>query len=198
MTSTMFRRSALAGTVAMATAVAAAWGGSALAGPVADNAARAESLLATGDAAGAAAAFDAATDAFAAASPLQFRVALFADQVTGFGQYRPRADGPFRSGDTVTVYLEPVGYGFSTDGGEQRVSFSTGIEIRTPGGLVLGKTDDFGKVEWQGQSKDRSIDTAVSVALPQLKPGSYELLLTLTDAATAKSATATLPFTIAE
>ena len=63
---------------------------------------------------------------------------------------------------------------------------------------MLGKTDDFGKVEWQGQSKDRSIDTAVSVALPQLKPGSYELLLTLTDAATTKSATATLPFTIAE
>jgi hypothetical protein len=173
-------------------------GGSAAAGPVADNAARAESLLATGDAAGAAAAFDAAADAFAAASPLQFRVALFADQVTGFGQYRPRPEGPFHSADTVTIYLEPIGYGFSSDGDQQRVSFSTAIEIRTPGGLVLGKTDDFGTVEWRGRSKDRSIDTAVSVALPQLKPGSYELLLTLTDAATTKSATATLPFTIAE
>jgi hypothetical protein len=194
----MFRRSALAGTVALAAAMAMGSGGSAAAGPVADNAARAENLLATGDAAGAAAAFDAAADAFAAASPLQFRVAMFADRVTGFGQYQPRADGPFHSADTATIYLEPVGYGFSSDGDQQQVSFSTALEIRTPGGLVLGKTDDFGKVEWQGRSKDRSIETTVSVALPQLKPGSYELLLTLTDEATAKSATATLPFTIAE
>jgi hypothetical protein len=175
-----------------------AGGTGAFAGPVADKAAEAESLLSAGDAAGALDAFDAAADAFFAASPLQFRVALFADGVIGYGQYQPRPEAPFHSAETVTIYLEPVGYGFVADGDRQKVSFTTGLEIRTPGGLILARTDDFGRLEWAGRAKDRSIHTEVSVTLPELKAGAYELRLTLTDAATDKSATATLPFTIVE
>jgi len=175
----------------------------AVAGPVADNAGKAEQALASGDTAGAIAAFDAATDAFWAAAPLTFRVATFATDVKGFGEYTPVSDATFHAGDTVTIYLEPVGYGFASatsDAGaaQYKVSYTTGIEIRTPGGLILGKTDNLGTAEWSGTAKSYQVQTAVSVALPSaLKPGSYLLLLTLTDATTQKSATATLPFTIA-
>ena len=91
-----------------------------------------------------------------------------------------------------------MGYGFATEGDGFRVTYGTGIEIRTPGGLILGKTDDFGKLTWTGRTKSHEVQAAVSVTLPALKPGDYLLLLTLTDEASAKSATTTLPFTIAE
>ncbi len=171
---------------------------SALAGPAADRAAEAEALLGQGDAAGAAAAFDAAIDAFWGAMPLQVRTALFADSVSAYGKYVPLSGTTFKPGDSLTVYLEPAGYGFVSAGGLYRVAFDTALEIRTPGGLVLGKSDDFGKLVWSGRSKSREVQLAVGVALPDLKPGKYELALTLTDDATGKSATAALPFAIAE
>lgn len=169
------------------------------AGPIADNATDAETRAAAGDGAGAVAAFDAASDAFFDAAPLTFRVATFADDVTGFEKYTPHGDAAFKAGDTATIYLEPVGYGFTRDGDNFRVGYGTALEIRTPGGLILGKTDDFGTLTWSGRGKSHEVQAVVSVTLPSaLKPGDYELLLTLKDEASAKSATATLPFTIAE
>lgn len=168
----------------------------ALAGAIAEDAGNAETLLAQGQPAEALAAFDKATDAFWAASPLQFRAALFAASVKGFGQYEPRADANFRSGDTALVYLEPVGYGFTPSGSGYDVAFTTGIEIRTAGGILLAKTDDFGRLDWHGRSESHEVQAAVGITLPTLKPGNYQLKLTLSDAASAKQASVTLPFTI--
>jgi hypothetical protein len=173
----------------------------AAAGPIADSATQAEQAIASGDAQTAITAFDAATDAFWNAIPLTFRVATFATGVSGFGQYTAVADATFHAGDGVTIYLEPVGYGFlpADSGSGYSVRYRTGLEIRTPGGLVLGKTDDFGTAEWTGQAKNHEVQASVSVTLPAaLKAGSYLLLLTLTDVATQKQATATLPFNIGE
>ena len=164
------------------------------AGAITDFATDADNLLLQGKPAEALSAFDKATDAFWAASPLQFRVATFASSVKGFGQYEPLADASFRSGDTATVYLEPVGYGFTSDRSVVHGRLHPGIEIRTAGGILLAKTDNLGSLEWQGLRKNYSVPAIVNVTLPTLKPGSYKLTLTLTDGATAKQASVTLPF----
>ena len=85
--------------------------GEASAGEIADRAAEADSLIATGKPAEALSAFDKAAQAFWDASPLQFRVALLADEVSGFGAYKPHGDLPFKEGDKLTLYVEPVGFG---------------------------------------------------------------------------------------
>ena len=183
---------------AAAAGLAIAFATAAFAGPIADKAGEAESLIGTGDAAGALGAFDAATEAFWEALPLQLRVAAFADSISGFANFAARPDGtPFHAGDTVQIYLEPVGYGFADEGGGTRVSLSVGTEIRQ-GDIVLGKTDDFGKFNWQGTGKNYAINAAISMTLPELKPGDYVLLLTVKDDTSGKSATATLPFSIVE
>ena len=133
----IYRVNQLGRATVIAAGLALTFGGGAIAGPVADHATEAEQQAAAGDGTAAITAFDAAVDAFWQAEPLTFRVARFADQITGFGMYTPRADGPFHVGDTVNIYLEPVGYGFAADGDGFRVSYGTGIEIRTPGGLIL-------------------------------------------------------------
>jgi hypothetical protein len=168
------------------------------AGAITDSATNADNLIAEGKASDALAAFDQATDAFWAGSPLQFRVASFATSVKGFGQYEPVTDARFRAGDTATVYLEPVGYGFTAAGETSTVAFTTALEIQTAGGILLAKADNFGNMEWQGRSKSRQVPAIVEITLPALKPGDYRLMLTLTDAASAKHASVTLPFAIAE
>lgn len=167
------------------------------AGPVADNAAAAEALLDDGLTDEAIAAFGAATEAFWAAAPLTFGAATFVDSVAAFSDFQA-ADPTFAAGDTVTIYLEPRGYGFVQAAGWFRAAFATAIEIRTPGGLILGQSDDFGTVVWAGRHPSREILLTVSVTLPELKPADYELDLTLSDNATDKSATVVLPFAIAE
>lgn len=193
-TSSRTGRFTLAGVLAAALALPPL--GPILAGEIADRAGEAETLLQQGKPADALSAFDKAGDAFWGALPFRIRTALFATSVAGFGRYEPRADGAFRAGDAVTVYLEPVAFGFAGDAPWFTVAFTVGIEVRTPGGLTLAKADDIGRVEWQGRVRSREIHTAVNVTLPELKPGSYKLLVTLTDGATGKSATADLPFRI--
>jgi len=190
MISAIWRLSAAAGLIFGLT-------GGALAGPIADQASTVEKLLASGDGAGALKAFDAAEDAFWTASPLQFRVAVFADAVKSFADYQPRANSAFHAGETVTIYLEPVGYGFASDGDLYRVSFNSGVEIHK-GDVILGKTDDLGALGWQGREKSHEVHVAITLTLPNLKPADYQLLLTLNDQTSGKSATTTLPFSIVE
>lgn len=167
------------------------------AGDIADRAAEAEALLAADNAASALAAFDKAAAAFWIASPLQFREALFAESVAGFGNYQPRANQAFKAGETLLLYLEPIGYGFLPAPDGFRVSLAVDVEIRTPGGLVLGKAEDFAKLEWKARSRTREIHATVSFPLPSLKPGEYLLYLRFRDQGSPKMAELTLPFTIA-
>jgi hypothetical protein len=172
--------------------------GIAAAGPIADKAAESESLLAAGKAPEALAAFDQATDAFWEASPLQLRTVLFADAVSGYGHYTPHSGTAFKAGDTADIYFEPVGYGFETAGDGTRIAFSTGLEIKTPGGLILAKTDNLADLTWTGATKTHEFYGSLSIALPSnLKPGSYQLILTVTDTVSKKTTTTTLPLDIA-
>ncbi len=191
-------RQSIIAAAGLALLVAGSLSTTATAGAITNYATDADNLLMQGKPADALAAFDRATDAFWAASPLQFRVATFASSAKGFGQYEPLAEASFRSGDTATVYLEPVGYGFTQSDAAFAVAFTAGIEIRTAGGILLAKADDFVHIGWQGRSQNRAVPAIVNVTLPTLKPGNYKLSLTLSDAATAKQASVTLPFTIIE
>ncbi len=199
----MFRAFARAsGPVAIAANISVvlllAAGGAALAGPVADEAARAESLLAAGNAQDAVAAFDRATDAFWVAAPLTFRTAIFVDKIQSYGDYLPRAQGPFKAGDAALVYLEPVGFGWAADGDGFKTSLETDIEIRSTGGLTFGKAEKFGKIERTGREKTRELNLSVRLPLPALKTGDYELMVTVRDLVSGKSGTVSLPLTLGE
>jgi hypothetical protein len=168
----------------------------AVAGEVANKAAEAEALLQTGQAGPAFEALSDAVDSFWASAPLTIKQAYFVTGEDG-ARFSPRPDGPFRSGETARVHLEPLGYGFSEDSGAFRIVLSTSIEIRTPGGLILAKTGNFGRLEWTGPAKSRTFNGRVGIDLPELKAGDYELLLTVNDEATHKTASVTLPFSVA-
>lgn len=158
---------------------------------VSAKAAEAENLLQSGQAAAAFEAMDTAVDAFWSEAPLILAKA------------RIVTDGPAASTPTitpakpVTVHVEPRGYGFREADGEFRIGLSFGTEIRTPGGLILAKSDDLGRLQWSGPFKNRAFSGRITIDMGEMKPGDYELWLTLTDDASGKDASATLPFSIA-
>lgn len=171
----------------------------AAAGEIADKAALAETLVGRGYGEAALAAFDKSIDAFWAASPLQLRVITFADSVTGYGNYVARPDSVFRSGDTLRLYFEPVGYTFTPDADGIRAAISVDVEIRSSGGLIFGSAEDFVRLEWKGRTPMHEVHATVAMPLPgNLKPGEYLLLLTLRDQGSAKTEEVTLPFSVTE
>jgi hypothetical protein len=175
----------------------AVWPLAAGAGEVADRATEAERLLGESKPAEAQAAFDKAAAAFWIASPLQLRVVTFADEVKGFGNYTPHPGTTFKPGDTLLIYFEPIGYAFMPDGDIFKVAIAADMAIHTPGGLILAKSTDFGRLEWSARAKMREVHATLKLPLPKLKPGDYQLLLTLRDQGSPKTVTVTLPFSIA-
>lgn len=160
----------------------------AAAGDVADLAREAEGLLAADEPATAFDAMDAAVDAFWRAAPLIIVDARF-DPEDDSATFAPAA--------RVGIHLRPLGYGFDEIDGNFRISLDTDVEIRSPGGLILAKSEDFTKLEWTGPARNRAFTGRISIDMPDLKPGNYELRLTINDTATQKTANITLPFSVA-
>ena len=155
-------------------------------------------LLDRGYGAAALSAFDKAAAAFWQASPLQLRTVVFADAVKGYANYTPRENSVFKSNDTLRVYFEPVGFAFTPDGDGFSSALVADLQIRTPGGLILATSEDFGRLEWHGRSKMHEVHATIEFPLPAFKPGDYQLLLTLHDQGSPKEATVTLPFSVVE
>jgi hypothetical protein len=169
-----------------------------LAGDVADAAARAERFLDEGKTQEAIDAFAGATDAFWRAMPLAFSTVAFAEQVRSYGDFSPLAAAQFRAGEAALVYLEPVGFEWMPEGNAFLSNLEADLEIRSPSGLIFGKAEKFATFARTSRHKSRELDLRIRVALPELKPGSYELLLTLRDTISGKTASASLPFTLVE
>lgn len=167
------------------------------AGEVADRAEQAEELLGAGKPVDAFETLETAVDDFWVAAPLTIIQANFIPGDRSSGGFTRRADEPFAPGDRLNIFVEPKGYGFSEDSGTYGISLTTDIEIRTPGGLILAKSHDIGRLEWKGPVRNHSFSGKVGIGLPGLKAGDYELHLTLNDQVSQKTATTTLPFTVA-
>lgn len=184
---------ALAGAVALA---AIGMPAGALAGETASKAADAESLLAAGKVKEAIDAFDASAEAFWKAAPLTFRKVLFADEVVGYGDYVAHPGDSFAPGADLEIYAEPAGFGWTDTDKGHRIAFKTEIEIRNEKGLIFAKSPSPALLEKVSASPSRDFHLTVAFKLPQLKPGAYKLILTVTDEATGKSSPIELPLTI--
>ncbi len=167
------------------------------AGPVADAVAEAEALLPAGSTAAIWEEFDRATELFWADAPLAFRRALLVDSASGFGQYQPRVAAMFHAGDSLVVYLEPVGYGWTAIGDQFRIRFGVDIEIASTGNGIIIAEPGFATVERLSRTRNWEFQLTLEMTLPDLPADAYELRITLHDAATGKTAGTAIPFEVA-
>lgn len=129
--------------------------------------------------------------------PLGISRALFvARPATGFGVYVPRENADFQKGETLYIYIEPIGYGYERAEDTFRVAMSADFELRTPTGQVLAEQTDFSKLTLESRSANREFQTSFSFAFEGLDAGRYELLIRIRDENGGDPAETTLPFTV--
>lgn len=191
-----FRTAALT----IAALIAMAWGSASgsLAGPVAEHAARAESLLEGGEADKAVEALHEAVAALWEESPLVIRKALLVESSNGLGIYVPREDAAFAPGDKVLLYVEPWGFGYGRSGDVFAINLKLGLGIETPDGQVLAEQPDLFRVDVRSRDRYQAFSLALSFVMPDLKKsGDFIFDFTLDDQNSAKKARFRLPFTVA-
>lgn len=173
------------------------WSSFAAAGPVVDAATRAEALQADGDAVGALNALNDAVGIVWDASPLAFRKVAVVDGASGYGIYEMRGDTTFRPDEKLTVYVEPVGFGYGSSDGAASIGFTADLAIENATGQVLSETDDVFSLSTPSAPGKREFYMSLSFTVPYLRPGDYNAIFTVHDQNSDKTGTFEVPFSIA-
>jgi len=114
----------------------------------------------------------------------------------GFGQYEPRDGADFAGGEPLSVYAEPVGYGFTQGADGFSYSLTASYKLLNASGQVLAEQDNFASFTGSGRSKQRELSAALTFQFSGLPAGSYRLQTRFTDEAGGSQADFTLPFTV--
>lgn len=168
----------------------------AMAGPVADAASRAEALQAQGDTVGALDALNEAMDALWDASPLAFRTVMLVDADASAGTRTERTDHTYQPDEKMTIYVEPVGYGYGAPGSDSTIGFGIDLVIENMTGQVLVDSPDLFSVAVPSSQDNRSFGMTLSVVVPFIRPGEYKAVFTVDDQNSDKNATFDMPFTV--
>ncbi|MEO9527520.1 hypothetical protein [Roseibium sp.] len=146
------------------------------------------------------AAFQNALDAFDqawTASGLAFTRVTFTDSPsTGYGQYTPRGEAVFTGEDPLSVYAEPVGYGFRETGTGYDYELTASFRLLTPAGQVLAEQDNFATFSGSGRTRQRELSAALSFEFSGLPAGAYRIETRFKDEIGGTQSAFTLPFTV--
>ncbi len=130
-------------------------------------------------------------------SGLAFTAATFAEgPAAGYGQYTPRTSASFAADEPLTVYAEPVGYGFSSSDAGYSYSLQASYRLLNTTGQVLASQDGFADFSGTTRSAKRELPTSLSFQFSGLPVGDYTLETTFNDKIGGKSGTISLPFSI--
>ena len=114
----------------------------------------------------------------------------------GYGRYEPREGTEFSAGEPLSVYAEPVGYGFTQGADGFSYSLTASYKLLNASGQVLAEQDNFASFSGSGRSKQRELSAALTFQFSGLPAGSYLLQTRFTDEAGGSQAGFTLPFTM--
>jgi hypothetical protein len=133
------------------------------------------------------------------ATPLSFRKTLFVTEAPGFGVYTEKPAATFTPGEPIIVYAEPVGYAYKTnEDGSYNFGMNFDLTVKSKDGEIMGGQENFAKVDFASHAKNREFLVTLTLSLNDAPPGDYVLEYLARDANSAKTASISLPFTIAE
>jgi hypothetical protein len=131
------------------------------------------------------------------AAPLGFAKALFVEgDVGGFGQYTPLATAVFAPDDTLTVYAQPLGYGFVQSDEGYGIRLVADYELSNRSGQVLAAQTRFAELSYDSRDARREFHAILQFRFEGLRPGDYDLNILLRDSASEKQGNISLPFQV--
>lgn len=169
------------------------WSSFAAAGPLVDAAAQAEMLEADGKTVEALDTLNLAAASVWQAGPLAFRTVAVVDSASGYGFYESRADATFKPDEKLTVYVEPVGFGYGTGS----VGFTADLALANAEGQVLSESSGLYSISTPFAAGRREFYMTFAFEVPYLRPGEYTATFTVHDANSDKSGSFEVPLTVA-
>lgn len=167
------------------------------AGPIVDEAAKAEALIAEGKGVDAVIAMDTAIAKLWDQLPLTFMEAMFVkDRPTAYGVYDRRANSAFKPGEDMIVYMEMAGYEYGRDGDFFVIDMTADVEVKTAAGKRLGGQKDFVKLGLRSRIPNREFFGVVVYQFEGLATGEYVATTTIKDKQSGDEAVFDLPFQI--
>lgn len=131
------------------------------------------------------------------AAPLGFAKALFVTgDVGGFGQYTPVAEPVFQAEDTLTVYAQPLGYGFVESDAGYGIRLVADYELLNRSGQVLAAQTGFAELSYDSRDPRREFHAILQFRFDGLRAGDYDLSITLRDLSGDKTGQIALPFQV--
>ena len=130
-------------------------------------------------------------------TPLTIRKAVFVtEKAPIYGAYSARPNS-FKRGETLIIYMEPVGYTWQPQGEEVLLGISLDVVLKSKDGKILGGQEKFLNYQQASRHKLRELMLNVTLTLGQTPPGEYVAEFVARDLG-GKSGTISLPFTITE
>ena len=74
----------------------------------------------------------------------------------------------------MTVYVEPVGYGYGAGGSDDTIAFGIGLVIENTTGQVLVDAPEAFSVAAASPEGNRNFGMTLSVVVPFIRPGEYK------------------------
>lgn len=185
---------------ALATATTLSTYTAAQAGPLAEAAAQAEKLAASGDTAKAHDLLRQAMSDFSQTLPFAIGKAVFVSKPpTGYAMYQPRDGSVFKSGESLISYIEPIGLSWkdAATKGQLESHFTVDFDILNPKGDVLAGQKAFGDFTFTGFLRNQEIYSTLTIDVSGAPAGDYVLRFNFNDVNSGKSASVDQPFKIA-
>ena len=107
---------------------------------------------------------------------------LISGEPAGFGMFKRKKNNIYRAGETVIIYVEPVGYHFRKVGNSYRFGLTADFAIQSEDGTILGGKNNFGS--WGYSTTGRPLFDFYMVLTYNfngIEPGRYVVLTTLHD-----------------
>ena len=133
-----------------------------------------------------------------ASSPLAFRNVAVVDSVEGFGDFKPREGNEFKAGETLMVYVEPVGFSYALENGRYAFALAADLSIESTTGQIIAEGEDLFLIDDSSRVQIREFHMVLSVNVPDIKAGGYNAIYQVKDMNSGKTGSFSVPFTIGE
>jgi hypothetical protein len=133
-----------------------------------------------------------------ASSPLAFRDVTIVTGAEGFGDYKPRDGNRFKAGETLMVYVEPVGFAYAPENGRYSFALSADLSIESNVGHIIAEGTDLFLIDDSSRVQIREFYMVLSVKVPEVKAGGYKAVYQVKDMNSGKTGSFSVPFSIGE
>ena len=133
-----------------------------------------------------------------AMSPLAFRNVAPVNRVDGFGDFERRDGDTFKTGETLMVYVEPVGFTHILENDRYKFALAADLSIESDAGQIIAEGENLFLIDDSSRVQIREFHMVLSVNLPDIKAGGYKAVYLVKDMNSGKTGSFSVPFRIGE